>query len=356
MAPDGEPVCDCSRGYTGRRCEKCSEGFIGNPLLPGGSCTAEAVTAPHCDPRGTLRQHPDGRCECKEQVTGARCDQCSSRSFFLSSKWSKGCIECFCTGVSQQCTSSSLFRDAIRASFAPNRHEFALITDYENPQETNQEILTYNNEVSFRGIAQDPEVYFWRLPSHFVGNLITSYGGNLNYTLRYVPTPGGLSSKNSAPDVVIRSDNDITILHYRRDDVAPSVQQSYEVPLLEENWERIDGNQVNRQHLLMALADVSDIFIKATYTTTTDEASLSQVTLDTTSKHYTGSSARAVEVEQCTCPVGHQGTSCEDCAPGYKRSDNGIYLGLCEPCECNGHSDECDPETGVCHVSSNRWA
>lgn len=350
MGPDGEPVCDCSRGYTGRRCEKCSEGFIGNPLLPGGSCTV-SMPVSQCDPRGTLRQHPDGRCECKEHVTGARCDQCSTRSFFLNSRWNTGCIDCFCSGVSQQCTSSSLFRDSIRTTFAPNRHEFSLITDFENPQESDLTVSTYNNEVSFSGIAGDPDVYFWRLPSHFVGNLITSYGGNLNYTLRYVPTPGGLSSKNSAPDVVIRSNNDITILHYRRDDVAPSVPQSYVVPIIEGNWERIDGNQVNRQHLLMTLADVSDIFIKATYTTTTDEAALSQVTLDTTSKHYTGSSARAVEVEQCTCPAGHQGSSCEDCAPGYKRSDNGIYLGLCEPCECNGHSDECNPETGVCLVS-----
>lgn len=158
-------------------------------------------------------------------------------------------------------------------------------------------------------------------------------------------------SRNNAPDIVIRSRNDITILHHRRDEVAAGNSQSNVVPILEENWQRIDGTTINRQHLLMTLADVSDIFIKATYTTTTDEAALSQVNLDTTSKHFTGTDARAVEVEQCSCPPGHQGTSCEDCAPGYKRSDSGIYLGLCEPCECNGHSDECDAESGVCHVS-----
>lgn len=325
----------------------------GNPMLPGGSCKVEIVPNPHCDPRGTLRQHLDGRCECKEHVTGSRCDECSTHSFFLNSRWNTGCVECFCTGVSQTCISSQLFRDSIRASFAPNRHEFALITDFENPQEVDQEISSYNNEVSFRGIAGDPDVYFWRLPSHFAGDLITSYGGYLNYTFSYVPTPGGLQSKNNAPDVVIRSKNDITILYYRRDEVLPSAPQSHVVPILEESWQRIDGNPINREHLLMTLADVSDIFIKATYTTTTDEAALSYVALDTTSKHYTGTNARAVEVEQCTCPPGHQGTSCEDCAPGYKRTDNGIYLGLCEPCECNGHSDQCDAETGVCQVSFN---
>lgn len=292
----------------------------------------------------------DGRCECKEHVTGARCDQCSSQSFYLNPKSLTGCIDCFCTAVSKTCSSSSLYRDSVRATFTPNRHEFALITDYENPEEIEQDLVIQNNEVAFRGIAGDPNVYFWRLPSRFAGNKITSYGGNLNYTIRYVPTPGGFMSRNNAPDVVIRSLNDITILHYRRDEVAPSTSQSYVVPIYEDNWQRIDGNAVNRPYLLMALADVSDIFIKATYTTTTDEASLSQVILDTASQYNTGSNARAVEVEQCSCPVGHQGTSCEHCAPGYKRSDSGLYLGLCEPCDCNGHSDECDADTGVCHV------
>lgn len=350
MGPDGDAICNCERGYTGRRCEQCDRGFIGNPLSPGGSCSPERP--PNCDARGTLRQLPDGRCECKEHVTGARCDQCSTRSFYLNPKSLTGCIDCFCTGVSKTCSSSSLYRDSVRATFTPNRHEFSLITDYESPAEVEQVLQAVNNEVLFSGGAGDTNVYFWRLPSRFAGNKITSYGGNLNYTIRYVPTPGGFMSRNNAPDVVIRSYNDITILHYRRDEVAPSADQSYIVPILEDSWQRVDGNTVNREHLLMTLADVSDIFIKATYTTTTDEAALSQVVLDTTSHHNTGSNARAVEVEQCLCPPGHIGTSCEDCAPGYRRSDNGIYLGLCEPCDCNGHSDECDAETGVCQVSS----
>lgn len=350
MGPDGGPVCDCNRGYAGRRCEQCAQGFVGNPSAPGGSC---AVSRPEtqCDARGTLRQLPDGRCECKEHTTGVRCDQCSSGSFLLNARWNTGCIGCFCTGVAATCTSSNLYRDAVHATFAPNRHDFTLITDYESPQETGHDIQAYNNEVSFRGDAGDQDIYFWRLPSRFTGNKITSYGGHLNYTIRYVPTPGGFMSRNNAPDVVIRSSNDITILHYRRDEVSPSAPQSYEVPILEEHWQRVDGKAVDRANLLMTLADVSDIYIKATYTTTTEEAVLSQAALDTASVHYTGNNNRAIEVEQCMCPLGYQGTSCEDCAPGYKRSDSGIYLGLCEPCECNGHSDECDANTGVCYVS-----
>ena len=43
--------------------------------------------------------------------------------------------------------------------------------------------------------------------------------------------------------------------------------------------------------------------------------------------------------------------SCEDCATGYTRSTEGLYLGLCQPCQCFGHASICHTETGVCIVS-----
>ena len=66
-----------------------------------------------------------------------------------------------------------------------------------------------------------------------------------------------------------------------------------------------------------------------------------------------GGQERALAVEQCACPRGYKGLSCEDCDTGYTRSVQGVYLGLCEPCNCNGHSNECHPDTGVCTVSNN---
>lgn len=56
-------------------------------------------------------------------------------------------------------------------------------------------------------------------------------------------------------------------------------------------------------------------------------------------------------MEQCACPQGYRGTSCEECDAGYTRVDEGLYLGICEPCNCNGHSTQCDPDSGVCLVS-----
>lgn len=99
----------------------------------------------------------------------------------------------------------------------------------------------------------------------------------------------------------------------------------------------------------MALSDLSAVLIKATYTTNTKEAAIVSVSLDTAVERNTGQS-RAFEVEQCICPVGYRGLSCEDCDFGYTRTGEGLYLGTCEPCTCNSHSSECDPEFGTCQV------
>ena len=61
--------------------------------------------------------------------------------------------------------------------------------------------LVYNNFPN-RG---NNDVYYWQLPSIFLGDRITSFGGNLRYTVRYVPSPGGQSSRNNAPDVILIS-------------------------------------------------------------------------------------------------------------------------------------------------------
>lgn len=59
----------------------------------------------------------------------------------------------------------------------------------------------------------------------------------------------------------------------------------------------------------------------------------------------------ANSVEQCHCPPNYQGLSCEDCAPGFYRIPSGPHGGFCVPCECHGHADDCDVNTGVCLVS-----
>lgn len=55
-------------------------------------------------------------------------------------------------------------------------------------------------------------------------------------------------------------------------------------------------------------------------------------------------------VEQCQCPMGYRGLSCQYCDIGFTRISSYNPLSACVLCFCNGHSSDCDPNTGVCKV------
>lgn len=72
-----------------------------------------------------------------------------------------------------------------------------------------------------------------------------------------------------------QQDNKINLLHFApdaRERPSPNKIETFSVPLLEQYWQRSDGQNTDREHLLMALADLKAILIKATYTTNTREA------------------------------------------------------------------------------------
>ena len=63
----------------------------------------------------------------------------------------------------------------------------------------------------------------------------------------------------------------------------------------------------------------------------------------------------ALNVEQCSCPVGYTGLSCEGCSSGYRREvPYGNEYTNCVKCSCNNHSAICDPSTGICQNCQHR--
>lgn len=66
-------------------------------------------------------------------------------------------------------------------------------------------------------------------------------------------------------------------------------------------------------------------------------------------------------VELCECPVQYRSSSCQNPEIGYYRYHGNRttavtstiviqVVGESMPCECNGYSTVCEPETGVCSV------
>ncbi|XP_051515995.1 basement membrane-specific heparan sulfate proteoglycan core protein isoform X1 [Myxocyprinus asiaticus] len=349
---DGQPTCECPAGHTGRRCERCAPGYTGNPQL-GQRCTQSNNNNEcyRCDQSGSEGCSATGVCRCKMNVDGPTCSTCKQGTFHLSPANKDGCLSCFCMGVTQQCSSSSHYRDVVSTSFAPGNYQgFALV----NRQRTNRidsgfsvELSTEGTQLSYTNfdyLGQEP--HYWQLPIAYQGDKVGAYGGKLKYTISYVPGPRGSPIEDADIQII---GNDITLVSrqtWRRGQGA-RVSHDFEILFREEHWQRPDGMPATREHLMMVLADLDDILVRASYHTEMSSSSISGVRMDITVPNYTGL-PKALEVEHCQCPPGYRGLSCQDCSPGYTRTGGGLYLGHCEPCECNGHSDTCHPETGIC--------
>ncbi|XP_046526448.1 laminin subunit beta-4 isoform X1 [Equus quagga] len=100
-------VCeDCQHNTEGQHCHRCRPLFYRDPL--------KAISDPYacipceCDPDGTISggicvSHSDpavgsvaGQCLCKDNVQGAKCDQCQPNHYGLSAADPRGCQPCDC--------------------------------------------------------------------------------------------------------------------------------------------------------------------------------------------------------------------------------------------------------------------
>ena len=56
----------------------------------------------------------NGVCTCKPLVIGDKCSHCQNETFNLANDNHYGCTHCICSGITKNCSSSSLYRSKVR--------------------------------------------------------------------------------------------------------------------------------------------------------------------------------------------------------------------------------------------------
>ncbi|KAL3275284.1 hypothetical protein HHI36_020052 [Cryptolaemus montrouzieri] len=337
--------CACKTNIDGRRCESCIAGHYAYPYCE--SC--------ECDNRGTTEDicHQEtAECFCKKNVVGPSCEICREGTFNLEDSNELGCTECFCFGKTTRCESSKLIMVPLIEMSGWTLLELNL-TEKLDSLKYNLTLQTGEGDVGvdFTQLDITNKSIYLSAPPEYLGKRLHSYGGSLNYTIFYTIDQLGLAV--SGPDVILEGNN--TYLTYSSLEQPPQAQEfPFSVQLVESNFYLPIGVAAKREHIMEVLRDLKGIYIRAKYWTASVTSRLSKVSLDEAISYqfYNDNNRQDIQyantVEECQCPPNYQGLSCEECAPGYYRIPLGPHGGYCVPCQCNGHSNECDVNTGIC--------
>ncbi|XP_076973275.1 laminin subunit alpha-5 [Tamandua tetradactyla] len=327
--------CKCRPNVAGRRCDTCAPGFHDYPACHPCDCHEAGTTPDVCDPL-------TGQCYCKENVQGPRCAQCRLGTFSLEAANPKGCTRCFCFGATERCQGAPYRRQ----EFVDMEGWTLLSSDrHVVPHELRVEAQLLHADL--RHLAEATPELWWQAPPSYLGDRVSSYGGILRYELHSETQRGDIFIPTESRPAVVLQGNQMSLTFLESASPAPGQAHRRQLQLVEGNFRHLEThNAVSREELMMVLAGLERLQLRALFSQLSSSVSLRWVVLEGASEAGRGPAASSVEL--CMCPASYRGDSCQECAPGYYRDTKGLFLGRCVPCQCHGHSDRCLPGSGVC--------
>ncbi|XP_033885276.3 laminin subunit gamma-1-like [Acipenser ruthenus] len=326
--------CSCKPGVIGDKCDRCQPGYH--------SLTEAGCRPCQCTPAGSTQECDvqTGRCQCKENVEGFNCDRCKLGYFHLDPLNPRGCTACFCFTHSAVCSSGDGYSiNTITATFDRDAE------GWRGEQRDGTEALVQwspnSREISLR--SEDYFPIYFVAPEKFLGNQMLSYGQNISFSFRV----DRRDTRLSAEDVVLEGAGlRVAVPLIAQGNAYPSENKQTYVFRLHDATDYPWRPSLGHADFQKLLHNLTAVKIRGTYSEKS-AGYLDDVTL-TTARPGPGTPAHWVE--KCTCPTGYLGQFCEQCAPGYKRANPSLgSFSSCEPCNCHGHSDTCDPESGNCY-------
>ncbi|XP_059169590.1 laminin-like protein epi-1 [Physella acuta] len=335
-------VCLCKTGYRGSKCESCMDGFYRDARQECVPCS--------CDEAGSLTSvcnQTTGQCSCKENTVGRACTSCKTGTFGLSASNSRGCLSCVCMGITSDCTA---------ANIKLNPAIFPLTVRTDSGEASAIKLCTENGTVYDMNITLDtskslsqpmvslteaqPRLY-WQMPGVLLSNLLSLYGSDVTFTVDYIIV---LGQRILDLKVILIDSSGITLTQTVTN-FDQGVDTTHRIVLRESSWSKSSGN-LTRGEFLKILYTAKVLLVPASFATGKHTSRLSK--LEFSSVSDVGLVNPYVEL--CACGPQYTGRSCESCALGYKRANvtSSEYFGVCVPCDCNNHSNTCNPDTGVC--------
>ncbi|KAL3989091.1 hypothetical protein ACER0C_013409 [Sarotherodon galilaeus] len=335
---DDRGMCACKPGVTGEKCDRCQPGHH--------SLTEAGCRQCSCSPSGSTQECDvnTGQCRCKDNVEGFSCDRCKLGYFNLDENNPQGCTPCFCFQHSSVCNSADGFSvHAIKSDFSRDDEQW---TGQERDGARGQVQWSSSGQEIFL-ISEDYFPIYFVAPEKFLGNQVLSYGQNLTLNFRV----DRRDSRLSAEDLVLEGANlRVAVPLIAQGNSYPNENSQTYVFRLHDSTDYPWRPTISHADFYKLLHNLTAIKIRGTYS---DRSAgyLDDVSLVTARR---GPGVPARWVEQCTCPQGYQGQHCEQCTVGYRRAQPKLGpFSSCEPCNCNDHSETCDPNTGACDCQDN---